>query len=528
MTALTELRPSPATIDDYRRRGLWRAEHLLDDLRRHRRERPGEIAILGYHAEGEPETVTWGRLADEVERIAGSLRELGAGPGKVVAVQLPNQWETIAVLLACLRTGAVIAPLVPEIRSRELERILAQLEAGIVVTRREWAGHDHAAALDELAPRLPHLRHRVIDFAWPDAEPLPLDGAALDPDQVALVLYTSGTTGEPKAVLHTVNTITAVNLAIMADEGGHAPADRGHCPHALTHIFGITVGIVLPLLTGMTSVILDDWTPPRAADIVERARVGAIFGAAILVAAVINQGRDLTSLRYLFSGGAPIPPPLAHFAHAKTGVPLRSGWAMTEVPLGTWTRPGDPADWATRIDGSPSPVVELDLRADGPGPARLFVRGAGVCLALAGRDSGEVTMLDGDWYDTGDLVLPDGRGGIRHVGRVEDRIGSGYMIPIADVEGALHRHPSIADVALVGYHDENGHESPCAFIVPAGPPPTLDDLRTHLTTLGMTGFWQPTRVEIVPTLPRNRNGKILKRDLRVRLNDRQSADAPVQ
>ncbi|WP_392870938.1 hypothetical protein [Streptomyces sp. LN499] len=197
---------------------------------------------------------------------------------------------------------------------------------------------------------------------------------------------------------------------------------------------------------------------------------------------------------------------------------------MTEVPGHTWTRRDDPPLWGSRSDGRPGPGVELGFRSDtdtpptAEQPARLFVRGGGVCLATFGRDSAQLRVTadaDDGWYDTGDLAIPDGRGGLRIIGRTADRIGGSFMIPINDVETELREHPGVDDVALVGYLDDQGNELACAVVVPgAAAPTTLAGLREFLTARGMTEWYQPSRLELVTELPRNATGKIRKDLLR--------------
>ena len=201
---------------------------------------------------------------------------------------------------------------------------------------------------------------------------------------------------------------------------------------------------------------------------------------------------------------------------------MLSGWGSTEIGTGTVTRSDDPPGWAQCSDGRPIAGMEFDLRSDAvitdERPGRLFARGGAVCLATVGRDTGavKITAQHGDgWYGTGDLAIPDGRGGIRLQGRVSDRIGGVFMIPAHDVESELLRNPRITDVALVGYPDGQGRELPCAVIVAATTPPiTLDELRHYLTSQGMTEWYLPTRLEYVDTLPRNDNGKVRKELLR--------------
>jgi cyclohexanecarboxylate-CoA ligase len=199
---------------------------------------------------------------------------------------------------------------------------------------------------------------------------------------------------------------------------------------------------------------------------------------------------------------------------------------MTEVGCATMTRAEDPVDWTLYSDGRPFPSYELDVRSDDPvtavQPGRLFVRGPAVCLGTLHGDDNALTVTrehDDGWYDTGDLVTWDDRGGIRLRGRVSDRVGGAFMIPIADVEDLLREHPAVDDVAVIGYPDQHDGELACAVITVKGDtPPTLAELRGHLTDQGMTQWYLPARLELLDELPRNSNGKVQKHLLRLWLN----------
>ena len=168
-------------------------------------------------------------------------------------------------------------------------------------------------------------------------------------------------------------------------------------------------------------------------------------------------------------------------------------------------------------------AAEAPVNEENPG--RLMIRGASVCLGTVGRDSRTLQVLaehDDGWYDTGDLTVPDGRGGYRLVGRASDRIGGAFMIPVADVEDALRAHPDIIDVAVVGYRD---NLEGCAVLVSTGPI-TLDDVRSYLSGLGMTEWYWPTRVERVEALPRNQMGKVERARLRTWLASEAGLSVP--
>ncbi|MEV6851392.1 AMP-binding protein [Actinoplanes sp. NPDC051411] len=537
---LGDFRAPADLIRRYHSTGRWRAQGPLDDLRRWSTEQPDATAIIQYRDGAEAERLTYGQYAARVERFAAALRSLGVRAGDVVAVWLPNFWQVSALMLACARIGAVTAPILPTIRTRELERMLTRLGAKVCVTVDEWAGFGHAEALGGMP-----VEHRVvlgdardgeIDFRdyfertpWEATHRMEPADAPGNPDRVALVLFTSGTSGEPKGVLHSFNTIYAGNSPIAtAEEIG--PGDTMFIPHALTFIGGTLYGITMPLLTGATSVLLDRWDGPGGLRLLRETGTTIMFAAPTffrdLVDEVRRTGKKPDALRLAVTGATTVPQPIVRDVLEALGVPLRALWGMTEVAAQTWTRAGDPADWGTRSDGSPGSGLEIDLRAESEGeigperPARLFVRGAGVTLATLGRDSGSLNVLaehDDGWYDTGDLAIPDGRGGIRILGRVADRIGGALLIPVGDVEDALLGHPAIEDVALVGYLDEKGFERAAAVVVPHGTPPTLDDLRAYLTEAGMTEWYQPSRLEVTDRLPRNSAGKVRKDLLRDRV-----------
>jgi cyclohexanecarboxylate-CoA ligase len=544
---LTDLRPAEALVQKYRNLGVWRRDTFLDDLRRWRKETPEAIAISAFETGSGLRDLTYQEYAEWVERFAAALYELGVRPGQVVAAQLPNWWQLSVLMLACARVGAVFAPIMTNIRPAELERILGRLPVTVCVTVDRWAKFDHAAALAGMAARLPALRHRVvlgknvgpgeIDFVqhfqetpWEQQHPMALEDAHENPDRVFLALFTAGTAGPSKGALHTFNTLYAAVALNTPDsafrgEDEFGPRDRFFTPHSLAHVVGLTTSFIPPLLVGGASVLLDKWDMETALLLMSRTGTSHLTGTPIFVTALTYVARqlpgELPKLRWVRCGATVVPEQLINEVAEVFGVTVRVGWGMTEVPLGTTTRPQDPPDWGAHSDGSPIPGMEIDLRADGAitreHPAQLFVRGGGVALATLSRYSGELVVTaehDEGWYDTGDLVVPDGRGGIQFIGRRSDRIGDDFMIPVNEVESALRDHPAVCEVALVGYPDGNGGELACAVVVPQSVPPILAELRGYLTALGIAEWYQPSRLEVVASMPRNALGKVRKDLLR--------------
>jgi len=480
---MSTLRVSAGLADKYRSNGWWRDTGLITDLRRWRDASPDAVAIDAFASEGHRTTITYREYAHLVERFAGALCELGVRPGQVVAMQLPNWWQACALYLAATRLHAVIAPVMTTIRRRELERLLARVGAGVFVTVDRWDGFDHADLARPIAPDVPDLRKLVVlgqtesdseidfgeffeDTAWEQRHPVALDDAEEDPDAVSIVLFTSGTSGQPKAVLGTQDTWHAACSGRIEAES-ITEADAIFTPNSTMGSLGTAFSIYTPLQTGALSILLDSWSGATGLAVLERARVAVMMAGARyydqLVAAAVERPTRLPSLRVIAATGTKIP------------------GRLVKSVIETW-----------------------------------------VCLATARGADNQLTVTsehDDGWYDTGDLAACDGQGGIRLVGRVADRIGKGFVIPVADVEDQLMRHPTVADVAVVGYLDGHDFEYPCAVITVRGETTaTLDELHEYLTEQGMTEWYQPTRLERLKEPPRNSSGKIRKELLRSWLN----------
>lgn len=542
------LRPSPDLAQRYRHNGWWRDTGLVGDLRKGRDASPDAVAIEAFAGDRPRTTVTYRRYAQMAERFAGALYELGVRPGDVVAMQLPNWWQACALYVAAARLRAVIAPVMTTIRGRELERLLVRAAAGVFITVDRWDGFDHADLARSLVPRLPGLRHLVvfgqsesgteIDFseffentAWERRHPVALEEAHEDPDAVSIILYTSGTSGQPKGVLGTQNTWYAGSAGLAAAEA-ITPSDAVFTPHSAMYSLGGVFALHLPLQTGARAVLLDSWSGSAGLEVIDAAHVSVMMAAPtyfsqLVAVSAAQHRRPLPALRVMAATGTTIPSQVVRDVIATFGLGLRSEWGMTEVGCAAMTRAEDPIDWTLHSTGRPFPSYEFDVRSDDPvtaaQPGRLFVRGPAVCLGTLHGDDNALTVIserDEGWYDTGDLVTWDGRGGIRLQGRVSDRVGGAFMIPIADVEDALREHPAVADVAVVGYPDEHAGELACAVITVKGDtPPTLAELRRHLTDQGMTEWYLPARLELLDELPRNSNGKVQKHVLRSWVNE---------
>ncbi|MFE2865579.1 MULTISPECIES: AMP-binding protein [unclassified Embleya] len=531
----------------YRANGWWREETVLADLRRAVARHPDKDALVCYQ-DDTVVTLTYAELAHRVDRFAANLVRLGVGPGDVVTLQLPNSWQLVALCLACARMGAVAGPVVPVMRRREVEFMTGLTESPLYIAAAEFRGFSYARMSAEVARTVPTLRGRVLLGAGGDEsadgalsferelverEPTTAELAALDtleagPDDAAQVMFTSGTTGEPKGVVHSHNTLYAMNKA-QADVLGLTPDEVTAMGSPTSHQAGYTWNFVMPLLLGATAVQVDAWDPAPMLRVLEEHGVTFFMGAPTFLSDLIEaqrtSPRDLSALTTFATGSAPIAPMLVEDARETLGCRLYALWGMTENGCVTITRPEQPALRAAESDGTAVPgmwVRIVDRDHGGPvaeGESGLLqVRGAAQCLGYFRRPEVYAASVTEDgWFDTGDLARSDGHGGIRITGRVKDLIMRGAEnIPVVEVEAALLRHPAIKDVAIVGYPDARLGERACAVVVPAGPAPTLADLQAHLAGLDMAKRYWPERVEIATTLPRTPSGKVQKFALRDR------------
>lgn len=548
MTSLTQVRVDAELAHHYRDNGWWRDTTFLDDLAESVLARPDAPAVInGRGGDGTVRVVSYRELDQAVRRIAGGLHELGVRSGDVVAFQLPDWWETAALFLACMRVGAVAQPIVPPLRAREIERVLDRTGACVCVTVDSWAGFGHARALAELATRLPRLRHRVVcgdaedtgaldfhEFFLNRPDPDLSAATPVEPDQPALVLFTSGSTGEPKGVLHTCNTVFAGSSGFVAQAVGHLGPDRAATGNKMTHIAAPMWSLFGVLLSGGAGVFQDVADPHGMLDLMVRAEATRLLTAppslAALVAAQRERPRELPSLHTIVTGASTVPPHLVPLVRETFGVPLRAAWGMTENVAGTVVPADAPADWAAHSDGRPIPGLEARVLPEGDGDTgALQVRGACMCVGTITDTIAEITTTGtghGEWFDTGDIAREDGQGGIRIEGRVADRVydlNAAVLIPVRDVEEELQGHPGVKDVAIISCVDD-GQEYVYAVVVPDGEPPTIAELHDHLRKVEMTELYFPDRLELVDELPRDPLGKMQKYRLRARIEASLASD----
>jgi cyclohexanecarboxylate-CoA ligase len=524
-------------VERYYQHGWWCGRTQLDEFLEWSRTDPERLAVVTYSAACGRLSHTYGELEDLSARVGGALVSLGVGEGDFVSVQLPNTWEFVAVVYGALRVGAIVNPLLPVLRERELGFVLGRIGSRVLIVPREFRGHDYEDMAHRLDNPATSPRTVVVVGEPSDARSVPFDDLlkavhvdrVLAPkrpkaDDVVEVQFTSGTTGEPKGVIHSYNTIRSGTSVIDAVYGLDS-SDVCLMGSTLAHQTGFAYGMLKPLASGMTVVYQDVWNPDLALEIIESELVtwtlAATAFAVDLIAAQRERRRDVTSFRYFVCGGAPIPPKVVEDTAAVLGAQLVAVWGMTENMIVTTTRPGDPIELVSDSDGRPVEWMQIRIVDDldrevSPGEAgNLQVRGPSQALGYFARpDLYEAATREGGWFDTGDLARRRGDGGVRIVGRTKDLvIRGGENIPVAEVEALLLRHPSIRDVAVVASPDDRLGERACAVVV-TNRAVDLADLALFLQSHGMAKQFLPERLLRVESLPRTESGKIQKYKLR--------------
>jgi cyclohexanecarboxylate-CoA ligase len=521
-------------LEQERSRGIWPDRVLTDYFDRWVEERPDDTAIIAFRDEDATTTrITWLELARTVTAIAHGLAKCGVAKGDVVSFQLPNWWEFVAVHLACVRIGAVSNPLMPIFRHRELSFMVAHAESKVLIAPTRFRGFDHGALALTLARELPSLRHVFLvggkgDHSFADSLLAGMQGGAIErgaklgPNDVVQLLYTSGTTGEPKGAMHTSNTLIGTTLS-FAERMQLASDDVVFMPSPLAHQIGFEYGMLVSVLLGAPLVLLDIWSPERAVELLEEHRATYMFAATPFLADLASfpniETRALDAFRVFVTSGAPIPPVLVRSAQEKLGAHIVAGWGMTECGILTTTDLS--GHKVHESDGYPLPHEEVRI-VDEQGnevlreqEGTLKIRGPALFVGYLKRP--KLYDIDAEgWFDTGDIARMDLQGYIRICGRKKDIIiRGGENIPVVQIESALYKMPQVAEVAIVSMPDLRLGERACAFVVlrPGGRI-TMKDVRSFLADEGVAKQFWPERIETLEQMPRTPTGKIQKFALR--------------
>ena len=535
-----ELRPLQGPLAErYRAEGAWDDRTLgqfLSDSLLEDPTRPFRIWSPTH-----PYLGTVGDVYDEALRVAGGLRALGLGPGDVVAFQLPNWVEAAITFYACAMLGVTLVPIVHFYGPKEVGFILRQSRARVLVIVSRMGQRDFLAELATIRDGLSDLERvivvgeRAVGTAAGDLMPFddlrtaePIDGpVAVDPDGAALIAYTSGTTADPKGVVHTHRTI---GCEVRQLAGHQSLRDRASLTGApVGHAIGMLGGLMCPLVNGRPLYLIDGWDPPTVLNAMVEEQISAGSGSTYFFTSLLDcpgfGPEHVELMRYIGLGGSPIPNAVSERAD-ELGISLVRSYGSTEHPSVTGSQHSDPREKRIHTDGCPLDWVEVrtvDEEGHDVGvglPGEILTRGPD---RFAGYTDPALTAEAVDeegWFRTGDIGVLDAEGYLTITDRVKDIIiRGGENVSAAEVEQLLAHMKGVAEVALVAAPDERLGEHGCAFfrMQPGSEAPDLEAVRTHLAAAGLARQKWPEELRVVDDLPRTASGKVQKFVLRDQL-----------
>jgi acyl-CoA synthetase (AMP-forming)/AMP-acid ligase II len=530
----TPRRVPPALERAYVEGGWWTDDTLGGTVARELAAHPA--SQVRVWSRSRPWRGSYAEIDDEARRLVTLLRDLGVRPGDAVAFQLPNWREALVSFVGLSLGGYVVVPIVHIYGKKEVAFILEQSGAVAYVSPLAYGHVDYGAIVESAAPASLRL-HVVVGeggaaggaagvdrIAWEEcAERKPtIELPRARPEEVAVLGYTSGTTSDPKGVIHDHRTMLSELRHMKAWVNPGKPNLMGS---PVTHATGM-LGVLGPLTTGEDIHLIDRWDPAHALEVMLEAGIGAGTGASVFLASLLDHPgftpEHAALMHRVGLGGAPVPIALAERAAAQ-GIVIIRAYGSTEHPSTTGSRFEDPAEQRHRTDGRALAGVELRL-VDGDGaevpagtPGEIVSRGPDLCLGYTDPALTAAAFDDEGWYHSGDIGVLDEHGFLTITDRVKDIIiRGGENISAAEVEGALQRLPGLAEIAVVAAPDARLGEHACAIVRmrPGAAPLTLADVTAHLSGVGLARQKWPEELRLVDDFPRTASGKIRKVDLR--------------
>ena len=494
-------------------RGWWVRDTLADSLTEAARQTPRREVLIDGDRRVDCRT-----LDEQATALAGAMLER-MPVGSVVSFMLPNWHEAAVIYLAATLAGMVVNPILPSLRDRELLFILDDADTRMIFVPAVFGRHDYAAMLARVTAEMENPPEVVVvrDGVPFPAATGPAGLPALDPDAVRMILYTSGTTGRPKGVLHSHNSMHAL-ITQLRDHWRVQSGDRFLVPSPIAHIGGSIYAFECPLLLGTSAVLMDRWDADAAVRLIEEEGCTHIAGATPfleqLLAAAERAGTRLPGLKLFVCGGASVAPSLIRRAadYFERAAVTRV-YGSTEVPVTTVGALTDP-DHAANTDGRAG-FAQIALHADG----EIRARGPQMLVGYLHADDEAGSFDAQGYFHTGDLARWVDGDYLLVTGRAKDLIiRNGENIAPKEIEDLLISHPGVAEIAVVGLPDARTGERACAVVVPSGrPEPNVDSLRDFLRSRGVAIFKAPEQVVIWDALPRNDAGKVLKHQIQAAL-----------
>lgn len=514
----------------YRQQGLWGDASLADYWQQTARAMPDKIAVVDNHGA----SYTYSALDHAASCLANWMLAKGIESGDRIAFQLPGWCEFTVIYLACLKIGAVSVPLLPSWREAELAWVLNKCQAKMFFAPTLFKQTRPVDLILPLQNQLPQLQQIVgVDKLAPATSSLSLSQIIADNtplttaitthgDELAAVLFTSGTEGLPKGVMLTHNNILASERAYCA-RLNLTWQDVFMMPAPLGHATGFLHGVTAPFLIGARSVLLDIFTPDACLALLEQQRCTCMLGATPFVYDLLNvlekQPADLSALRFFLCGGTTIPKKVARECQ-QLGIKLLSVYGSTESSPHAVVNLDDPLSRFMHTDGYAAAGVEIKVVDDArktlpPGcEGEEASRGPNVFMGYFDEPELTARALDEEgWYYSGDLCRMDEAGYIKITGRKKDIIvRGGENISSREVEDILLQHPKIHDACVVAMPDERLGERSCAYVVLKAPHHSLslEEVVAFFSRKRVAKYKYPEHIVVIEKLPRTASGKIQK------------------
>jgi acyl-CoA synthetase (AMP-forming)/AMP-acid ligase II len=536
-----------ALCDSYRAEGLWTDRLLTDFLESAVERSPDKIAIVDERFA----PITYAELAKEVFRLSAALQAEGIGRGDRFVIALPN-WQHVTIFMLALGyLGAVSVHMPIAGREHEFSGVLRVSKAKGIVVAGEFRGHNFVDMIDGMAGDFPALKTWISvgsdhDAAgWirydrlladaPADKPVPVEPVAAS--DLMFLLFTSGSSGDPKGVIHSSNTLTALNSSVapLYDLG---PDDVIFTAAPLGFSGGLAHGVRLAIFLGSTVVLLESWDTERALKLMVKEKAAFTILIPTLLRDLLNcpafpDYADRLSLRVILCGGAYVSEDLLRLAREKLPSTLTTViWGMTEG-IGTGCRPDTPKEKLVTTDGRPFLGTQLkiirqdDSKAATGEQGTIVMRGPQRFLGYLDRpELDEELFLEGGWFRTGDIGSIDQDGYLKITGREKEIIiRGGANISVAEIEAKLVGDPRINQLAIVDVPDERLGERLCACVVPknANKRLTLDDITEIASEQGLAKYKWPEYLEIMDALPLSPAGKIKRPALKEIVLDRMAS-----
>jgi acyl-CoA synthetase (AMP-forming)/AMP-acid ligase II len=525
----------PFHLAAYASGDIWSNKTIGDRARVWAEQLPNEVVFLN-----DPTQPTYGSLLADGEALARALIDIGLKQGDVISFQIPNWMEAAIINLAANLGGFIINPIVPIYRDAEVLQMLCDSGSRAFFVAESFRNYDFAAMVERIRPQLPQLAHVIYvrtRARAPNLADLIEHGRGLalalprvDPNSVKLLLYTSGTTGRPKGVLHSHNTLDRVAQSSFLHSG--IKGDVTLMPSPVTHISGFSGGLEKPFAVGSRTVLMEVWNATEAVDLIDRFGITSTVAATPflqeLCDAAAAKGSTLPSFRRFACGGAAVPAELVRSANGRLAHPCAFRvYGSSEVPLATQGNlPEVSLDLAAETDGQALDyelrIVDDEEREVSTGvDGEVLARGPAMFLGYADEAQTREAITEDGFFRTGDIGHLTPEGALVITGRKKDLIiRGGENISAKEIEDVLHIHHAVREAAIVSMPHPRLGEGICAFLIAKGDArPDVDEIAIFVTQSGLAKQKCPERIEWVDDLPRTASGKIRKDQLRAMIKE---------